>query len=66
MDNTDNLWLTLLSGNTSLIQEAWADLTDEEARAIGDHLRQMVSEEGYSEEQKEAALKALEAIRRAG
>lgn len=66
MDNFDDLWLTLLSGNNGLIQRVWTDLTDEEAKEVGDHLRKMVNEEGYSEEQKEAARKALEAIRRAG
>ena len=66
MDNFDDLWLTLLSGNNGLIQRMWNDLTDEEARVVSDHLRKMVNEDGYSEEQKEAAQRALEAIRRAG
>lgn len=66
MDNFDDLWLTLLSGNNGLIQRVWNDLTDEEARGVSDHLHKMVNEDGYSEEQKEAAQRALETIRRAG
>ena len=66
MDDLEDFWTTLLSGNAGLIRRVWSDLTDDEARAVVAHLKRMMEDEGYSEEQKQAAQKALEAIREAG
>jgi len=66
MDDLEDLWATLLSGDAGLIRRVWGDLTDAEARAVTEHLKKMIDEAGYREEQKEAARLALEAIRNAG
>ena len=66
MDDLEDLWTTLLSGDAGLIRRVWGDLTDAEARAVTEHLKKMIDEAGYREEQKEAARLALEAIRNAG
>lgn len=66
MDELEDLWTVLLSGNAGLIRRVWGDLTDDEAKSVVAHLNKMVEEEGYSEEQKGSARKALEAIREAG
>ena len=66
MDNPADLWEALLSGDEALIRRVWNDLTDDEASAIADHLKHMAADPEFSEEQKEAARRALEAIRSAG
>lgn len=66
MDNLEDLWTALLSGDAALVRRVWNDLTDEEASAISDHLKHMAVDHEFSEEQQEAARRALEAIRRAG
>jgi len=66
MNDFQDLWTALLSSDAGLIRRVWGDLTDDEAKSVVAHLNKMVDEEGYSEEQKGAARKALEAIREAG
>ena len=66
MDNPEDLWKALLSGDEALVRRVWNDLTDDEASAISDHLKHMAADQEFSEEQKEAARRALEAIQRAG
>ena len=65
-DDLEELWTGLLSGDAGLIRRIWNDLTDEEASTVAEHLRKMIAEEGFSEEQKQAAQKALEAIQETG
>ena len=67
MDDTlSDVWEAMLSGNPGLIRRVWGDLTDDEAQAVIAHLKKMVEDETYDEGQREAARKALEAIRDAG
>lgn len=65
-DSLDEFWAGLLSGEAGQIRRIWNDLTDDEARAVVEHLQKMIADEGYAEEQKQAAQKALDAIREAG
>lgn len=65
-EDLEELWSGLLSSDPGLIRRIWNDLTDDEARAVAEHLQKMISEAGFSEEQKQAAQTALEAIREAG
>ena len=65
-DDLEKLWTGLLSCDPGLIRRIWSDLTDEEATAVAEHLRKMIAEEGFSEEQKRAAQTALDAIQQAG
>ncbi len=66
MDDLEKLWSTLLSGEAGAVRRAWNDLTDDEAQAVADHLKRMLDDEQFSQEQREAARVALEAIRKAG
>jgi hypothetical protein len=63
MDELEDLWKALLSENAGVIRKIWGDLTDEEAKAVAEHLRKMVGDETYSAEQRRAAQAALDAIR---
>ena len=65
-DNLSGVWEAMLSENPGLIRRVWGDLTDDEAQAVIAHLKKMVEDEAYSEGQREAARRALEAIREAG
>ncbi|MBI3241006.1 MAG: hypothetical protein HYZ49_01770 [Chloroflexi bacterium] len=65
-DALSGVWEAMLSGNPGLIRRVWGDLTDDEAQAVLAHLNKMVEDETFSESQREAARKALEAIRDAG
>lgn len=66
MDDLERLWGALLSGDANAIRKTWNDLEDDEAEAIADHLKHMLADAAYSNEQKEAARLALEAIQHAG
>ncbi|MBM4422875.1 MAG: hypothetical protein FJ030_05715 [Chloroflexi bacterium] len=66
MDNLEDIWQALLSEDRGLIRRVWGDLTDEEAKAVITHLRKIVEDETYSEEQRRAAQAALDAIHEAG
>ncbi len=66
MDELEKFWQAMLSGDAGAIRRAWNDLTDEEARAVAEHLRQMAADATYSAEQRQAAQAALEAIQEAG
>lgn len=66
MENLEELWSALLSENAGVIRKLWGDLTDEEAKAVLEHLRKMAGDETYSAEQRRAAQAALDAIREAG
>lgn len=62
MDDLENLWGTLLSGDPAQIKSAWKGLSEDEARSVRAHLQKMAGDEGYSEAQKEAARQALTVI----
>jgi hypothetical protein len=66
MDELEDLWKALLSENAGVIRKVWGDLTDEEAKAVVEHLQKMAGNETYSPEQRRAAQAALDAIREAG
>jgi hypothetical protein len=65
-DDLEELWSGLLSCDAGLVRRIWNDLTDDEAQAVAEHLQKMVTEEGFSEDQKQAAQAALEAIKETG
>ena len=56
----------LIVEDSAVIRKTWGDVADDEADAIADHLKHMLSDDTYSAEQKEAARIALEAIQNAG
>lgn len=59
----DEFWESILSGDPVRVRDAWGDMTDDEARAVLAHLRRMVSEDGWAEAQRQAAITALRLIR---
>ncbi len=63
MDGLDEFWADLLSGDAQRIQSAWGRLTDEERRAVLDHLARMRDESGWHPVQRQSAAAALRVIR---
>lgn len=61
--NTEEVWEALLSEEPPRIRHAWLALTDEEAVAVLEHLKQMASEAGWTELQRQSATTALAVIR---
>ncbi|MGQ0600973.1 MAG: hypothetical protein ACT4QE_04660 [Anaerolineales bacterium] len=61
--NAEEVWEALLSEEPPRIRHAWLELTDEEAVAVLEHLKQMVSEAGWAEAQRQSATTALTVIR---
>ena len=66
MDDVENFWTAMLSGDPGEIRRAWGDLTDEEAQTVTEHLRKIIDDGSYSEDQRQAAQMALETIQSAG
>jgi hypothetical protein len=66
MDNLEDLWTGLLSGDEAVVRQIWDDLTDDDARAVSAHLKNMAEDSSFSEEQRQAARRALQAILRTG
>lgn len=56
-------WEALLSEEPPRIRKAWLALTDEEAGAVLDHLKQMTQEAGWADAQRQSATTALRVIR---
>ncbi len=65
METPADLWTDLLSSDPALIRRAWGRLTDDECRAVLDHLRRMTEDEGWQPEQRAAAAAALRVLREA-
>jgi hypothetical protein len=61
--DVDEVWEALLSEEPARIRQAWLELTDDEAVAVLDHLKQMTSEDGWAEVQRQSAATALRVIR---
>lgn len=62
MNGLDELWANLLSGDTQRIRDAWNTLSDEERRAVLEHLARMRDEAGWHSSQRESAAAAIEVI----
>jgi hypothetical protein len=63
MDSLEDTWQALLSGDPGQIRRIWDDLTDEEALSVLAHLARMRDEDGWSPEQRAAAVRALQILR---
>ncbi len=67
MDPTESslerLWSELLSNEAPRVRGAWANLTDDEALAVLEHLKRMRDEPGWSDDQRAAARFALDVVR---
>lgn len=63
MNELDEVWEALLSGDPARIRRAWRDLTDEEALSVLAHLARMRDEEGWAPAQRESATVALQVLR---
>jgi hypothetical protein len=63
MNELEDVWEALLSGDAARIRRAWDDLTDEEALSVLAHLGRMRDEDGWSASQREAATIALQVLR---
>jgi hypothetical protein len=63
MDTLDQLWADFLSTDPARIRRAWGDLTDDESRAVLDHLARMRDEDGWHPTQRASAVTALKVIR---
>lgn len=59
----DDFWESIFSGDPVRVRDAWGDMTDDEARAVLDHLRRMTTEDGWAEAQRQSAETALRLIR---
>ena len=66
MDELEGVWAGLLSGDEAVVRQIWCDLTDDDAQAIATHFKKMAADSSYSEQQRQAARHALQAILRAG
>lgn len=62
----DVIWDNLLSREDEKVLSAFNLLTEEEKTAVLVHLKRMVEEGGWHEEQQKSARCALEALRRGG
>jgi hypothetical protein len=63
MNDLDELWAGLLSGDPHHIQPIWDGLGEDERQAVRDHLTRMRDEDGWHSTQREAAGAALQVIR---
>ncbi len=63
MNELEDVWEALLSGDAARIRRAWDDLTDEEALSVLAHLGRMRDEDGWDASQREAATIALQVLR---
>jgi hypothetical protein len=63
MNDLDQTWEALLSGEPARIRRVWAELTDEEALSVLAHLARMRDEDGWAPAQREAAETALQVLR---
>ncbi len=62
MENIEDVWEALLSGDPARIRRAWGGLTDEESLSVLTHLTRMRDEEGWELSQREAASIALQIL----
>jgi hypothetical protein len=60
--NLETLWAEILSKDGEKILAAIRSLSEEEQRAVVDHLKRMVSEIGWSEGQRSRAKTALHVL----
>ena len=63
MNDLEEVWEALLSGEPARIRRIWDELTDEEALGVLTHLARMRDEDGWSTEQRESATIALQVLR---
>jgi hypothetical protein len=63
MEPLDDLWTEILSSEAARIRRAWGRLTDDECRAVLEHLRRMTEEAGWQPEQRASAAGALRVVR---
>jgi hypothetical protein len=61
-DSLEQFWANILSEAPETVRDAWAPLTEDEKRAVYDHLGRMANEEGWHPSQRDAARAALQAI----
>jgi len=59
MDELDQMWEALLSGDPARIRRVWRDLTDDESLAVLAHLKRMRDEPGWDPAQRDAAALAV-------
>jgi hypothetical protein len=64
MNSIGNIWEEILSRDPDRVKIAYNSLSDEERRHVSDHLKKMVSESGWHQEQKISAQTAINAISR--
>ena len=55
-------WGDMLSEDAPRIESAWQLLTAEDQDAVRDHLKRMISEDGWADVQRESAQAALAVI----
>ena len=63
MEPLDDLWREILSSEPARIRRVWRRLTDDECRAVLEHLRRMTEQTGWQPEQCAAAAAALRVVR---
>jgi hypothetical protein len=63
MDSIENLWKALLSRDPKRILKTYKNLSNEDRKAVIDHLVLMASEDGWHPAQKHSAQIALESIK---
>jgi hypothetical protein len=63
MDDLEQMWEALLSGDPARVRRMWSELTDDECLAVLAHLRRMRDELGWDPAQRDAAALAVEIIR---
>lgn len=64
MTSIEQLWDTLLSRNPECIQKTYKDLSENEQKAVMDHLTKMATESGWILAQKQSAQIAMDSIKR--
>jgi hypothetical protein len=62
LDPLEAFWGQVLSRDPQQVREAFETLTEEERRALREHLARMVSEPGWQPEQRDSAQAALDAL----
>ena len=58
----DRFWSEILSGDPQAVRRMWAALNRQERGIVKGHLDRLASEDGWSEEQRQAAQAALSII----
>lgn len=62
MDDLEQMWEALLSGDPARVRRMWGELTDDECLAVLAHLKRMRDESGWDPAQRDAAALAVEII----